>query len=385
MTHFKRYVSTAQIPLAWNALVRHDIFLQMPYLKALEKAAPTTITPYYIGVFKDDALVGIALIQRVELYAKDIFRTDSSSKLLAIFKDGLSRILKGNILVVGNMTHTGQHGMYFNSESISPIEFLEILYEAIEDLKTHIKEQGTKSIRAVLFKDYFKNDSIHQATKLLIRQGFYHLDVQPNMILDIRQHWQTIYDYFNDLNKKYKIRYKRAKKKLGPITLKEMTTDAILENSDQLYHLYKNVSNKASFNTFVLPKYHFYTYKLQLKNNFRIFAYYQSGQMIGFFSLIMNKAKLETYFLGYEDAHQHTNQLYLNMLYDMISFGIENGVETIVFARTALEIKSSVGATPRPMSMYMRHTHPIVNVLLKFIFKVMNPELIFEERHPFKI
>ncbi|WP_051209892.1 hypothetical protein [Gelidibacter mesophilus] len=69
MTHFKRYVSTAQIPPAWNALVRHDIFLQMPYLNALEEAAPTTITPYYIGVFKDDALVGIALIQRVELYA----------------------------------------------------------------------------------------------------------------------------------------------------------------------------------------------------------------------------------------------------------------------------------------------------------------------------
>jgi hypothetical protein len=36
--------------------------------------------------------------------------------------------------------------------------------------------------------------------------------------------------------------------------------------------------------------------------------------------------------------------LYLNMLYDMIAYSINKGFKEIIFARTALEIKSSVGA-----------------------------------------
>lgn len=384
MIHFKIYTSINQIPTEWNALVGHDLFLQTSYLRALESAPPSTISLYYIGVFDEDNLVGVAIIQRVKLYAKDMFRSTGTSKLKTILKDGLTRILRGNILVVGNLMHTGQHGMYFNSKAISQKVFLELLFEAIDALKILIKTRNHKSVRAILFKDFFESDKIHSAFKLFERHTFYHLQVQPNMILKISSHWNSFDDYLNDLNTKYKTRYKRAKKKFGKISIKEMTQDEVLENSEHLYHLYKIVSTNASFNTFLLPEHHFYNFKRELQEKFKIFGFYLNNELVGFYTLILNGDILETYFLGYDNAYQNKNQLYLNMLYEMLSFGIANNFNMIVYARTAMEIKSSVGAKPYGMSMYIKHTNPLMNALLKYIFKLMNPAQQWEERRPFK-
>lgn len=124
----------------------------------------------------------------------------------------------------------------------------------------------------------------------------------------------------------------------------------------------------------MLPEQHFYNFKQNFGDNFRLFAYYLNDDIVGFFTLILNHNTLEAYFLGYGDALQFDNQLYLNMLYDMIAFGIENNFKSIVFARTAMEIKSSVGAIPKPMSVYIKHTNSIINTLLKSMFKLMHPE-----------
>jgi hypothetical protein len=71
------------------------------------------------------------------------------------------------------------------------------------------------------------------------------------------------------------------------------------------------------------------------------------------------------------------------MLYDMAKFGIEHHFESIVYARTAMEIKSSVGAKPKAMVMYLKHTNFVLNTILKQIFRFMNPSKDWVERHPF--
>ena len=122
---------------------------------------------------------------------------------------------------------------------------------------------------------------------------------------------------------------------------------------------------------------------LQLQDGFRVFGYYLNEELIGFFTLILNGKHLETYFLGYDAEHQYQNQLYLNMLYNMLGFGINNKFKTVVYARTAMEIKSSVGAKPEAMIVYIKHTNSFMNAILKQIFGLMNPKQKWEERHPF--
>jgi hypothetical protein len=68
----------------------------------------------------------------------------------------------------------------------------------------------------------------------------------------------------------------------------------------------------------------------------------------------------------------------------MASFGIEHQYKQVIFARTAMEIKSSVGAKPHHMSLYLKHTNSVfANTILKGIVKYANPVRDWDERHPF--
>ncbi len=380
----KLFTTSNNLPGAWDALVTHDVFLQTSYLKALEESSPNNISLYYFGFYKNDELVGIAIMQRVELYLNDMFRNDQDSCFQERFKHQVSKIIKGNILVVGNLTHTGQHGLYFNLDAISEHEFMATLIEAVNILKKKIKRVFKKKIRAILLKDYFLTDAIHLTKNTLIDSGFHQLAVQPNMVMHIPKHWYNFDDYIADLHKKYRDRYKTARKKSKSIITKELDEATILNQSEKLYKLYKNVSNNAKINTFVLPENHFYTFKKQLGDTFKVFGYYLQKELVGFYTLIKNKNQLETYFLGYNSNLNYKHQLYLNMLYDMAEFGINNQFQSIVYARTAMEIKSSVGAKPEKMVMYLTHTNWFMNTFLKYIFKLMNPSQSWQERHPFK-
>lgn len=99
---------------------------------------------------------------------------------------------------------------------------------------------------------------------------------------------------------------------------------------------------------------------------------------------MLNGETLETYFLGYDENIQKEKMLYLNMLYNMTAFGIENKFRKIIFGRTALEIKSSIGAKAVKMSGFIFHTNKLVNRYMAQIFTQLEPELSWHERHPFK-
>ena len=384
MIEFQIFNGFSELPSDWDALVSHDLFLQTPYLEALEKASPNNISLYYFGFYNNSDLIGVAIVQRVQLYLNDIFRNDNDSCFRERFKNLVSKVLKGNILVIGNLTHTGQHGIYFNTKENNSKEFIQALISATLELKKEIKKQHNKKIRAFLFKDYFLDDAFNSLTKELNSFGCHKLTVQPNMILEIKSHWNAFDDYTSDLIKKYRDRYKSARKKAKQIKKRELNLLEIENESKTLYKLYKNVSDHAKINTFILPDNHFLEFKLHLEMAFRVYAYYLDNQIVGFYTLILNNKSLETYFLGYDSQYQSKHQLYLNMLYDMLQFGIENKLRQVVYARTAMAIKSSVGANPFKMIMYLKHTNWLMNLLLKVIFKLMNPKQNWEERHPFK-
>lgn len=71
------------------------------------------------------------------------------------------------------------------------------------------------------------------------------------------------------------------------------------------------------------------------------------------------------------------------MLYDYIKIAIENNLTTLNFGRTASEIKSSVGAIPQDLTMYLRHKKSITNKLVKLLLTKVQPTP-FRQNFPFK-
>ena len=384
MTHFKLYHSTSDLPGSWDALPIQDAFLKTPFLRALEVSSPANISTYFLGIFNSEVLVGIAVIQRVEMYFDDVFRKTSNKFFKRCGKFLISKIVKGNALIVGNLMHTGQHGLYFNSESITQEVFLDQVSEGVQALTKTVKKQFNKKIRIIGFKDYFEDDSFHTSNGFFRKEKLYKAQVQPNMIFEVRSDWSSPQEYITAFNKKYRRRYKTARKKSQDIECKEFDLDDVGNFSNEIYKLYENVSDNAGVNSFKLHNNHFYQLKKELNDNFKIYGYFLGERLIGFYSFIKNHNKLETYFLGYNQELQHHYQMYLNMLFDMASFGIEHQFKQVIFARTAMEIKSSIGAKPHNMYIYLKHTNNIIaNTVLKLIVKYANPVRDWDERHPF--
>ncbi|GAA4280233.1 GNAT family N-acetyltransferase [Gaetbulibacter aestuarii] len=384
MIQHKIFNTTEALPKDWDILATNDLFLEKEYLTALEEASPKNIHLYFIAVYNDDTLVGVAVVQLVKLFLNDMFRQQHQGNFKEFIRRSVASFIKGCVLVVGNIMHTGQHGVYFDERRISSSDFLSEINKALIALKPRVRKDYNRSVQAIVLKDYFENDIIEQSTACIKTENFHRLKLQPNMLLNVSDDWHNIDDYKADLAKKYRDRYKRARKKRGALKPVELSLETIKKHSKELYQLYLNVSDNAEFNTFLLQENHFYSLKRHLKDNFKVFGYYDQGKLVGFFSLLLNHDNLETYFLGYDEIHQYPNQLYLNMLYDMLDFGIQNKFKTIVYARTAMAIKSSVGAKAVDMVVYMKHTNIFLNDLFKLIFRIVNPKQDWEERHPFK-
>jgi predicted N-acyltransferase len=376
---FKIFNYTGQLPKNWNDLAIENIFLSTNYLKILEQSAPTNMICHFIGIFQQEELVGIATSQFID--ANQLASFGNREKCLkTYFRDFILKNFASHVLFVGNNMLTGQNAFAF-SDKIKAIEGLRALKNACEELKTIFKKQR-KNIHLTIFKDFSENEIV-DFTKGEFND-FYQFSIQPNMVFDINYEWKTEQNYVDALTKKYRDQYKRARKKAIDIEKSKLNYEEILANEALIYDLYFHVAKNAPFNTFFLSKNHFSNFKFILKDNFLFYGYFLDQKMIGFNTLIKNGNAMDTYFLGYDESIQKDKMLYLNMLYDMIAYSINKGFKEIVFARTALEIKSSVGAKPQKMFGFIEHSNALINRFMPTIFPFIEPNVVWQERNPFK-
>jgi len=145
-----------------------------------------------------------------------------------------------------------------------------------------------------------------------------------------------------------------------------------------------SVQKNAGFNLVYLKPTYFLDLKHRLGDLYKLYGYYLNDRLIGFNTVILNHDELEAHFLGFDREYNMSHQLYLTMLYDKVKKAISFNKKRIVYARTALEIKSSVGAKPKDMCIYLRHENSLLNKVVSPIISVLNPQEKWVPRHPFK-
>lgn len=368
-------VSESQyLPKGWDSIAQANIFLSTKYLQVLESAAPANMKCQFIGIFNQEELVGIALAQFIDLSHLESYG-ERDKKLKTWVRNYLFSQFSSQLLFIGNNMLSGQNAFAVKNQTHIP-EILQTLKQATFDINQHSKNHLTS------FKDFMPSDLPN------FDQAVFKKDLkftsQPNMIFEINPLWIEEEDYVKALTKKYRDQYKRSRNKASSIQKRKLTLDEIEDQQEIIYDLYLHVAENAPFNTFYLPKNHFYMLKEKLKDDFMLYGYFIDGKLIGFNTLIKNGKSLDTYFLGYDEKIQKEKMLYLNMLYDMIECGISLKFEKIIFGRTALEIKSSVGAIDTPMFGFMRHSQPLINQFLGQIFNYLEPVTTWKRRSPFK-
>lgn len=364
--------------ISFDSPFSDDIFRSKSFLSILETAPPEGFRFCYFIFKKGEQTIGFipCEIKHFKADASLNFSKDSNPFILGIRKS-LAKHISFETLIVGSLLLTGEHSYFFDYQLIKKTDSEFLLFKAIEYAKKTLSEENI-FIKTVFIKDFFEPQNF------LTTEGYNEFQVEPNFIFEIPPSWHTFEDYMEALSSKYRVRTKRAFKKAEGLEKKEFNLERIIAHKNDINRLYKNISEKSAFNLVDLHENYFVEMKRELEDKFQLWGYFTEGVLVGFFTTVDNGEEMEAHFLGYDEKANIHYHVYHNFLLDILKTGIESSKKRIILARTAHEIKSSIGAKAHDMYLYMKHEKPCINNLLPYFLKVLSPRDIWQPRNPFK-
>lgn len=375
----------AEMPSDWEEVTAgRNLFLERSYFQALEESPPEGATFGYLLFYQRHRPAGVAALQFVDFRTDQAIRhrRQSNGKGLSTrVKDALARRLHFRLMVCGNLLLTGEHGHYFREDLLSPPAATEWLLNSLHRLSRHLAGAG-RPISATLIKDVAAT-STTALSPFFSGQGFHLLRFEPNMVLELCPEWSTMEDYLESMTSKYRVRARRAFKKAALLLRRELHLPELPQFMPALYDYYRSLAEGADFNMTQLSPGYFLALKKHVPDRFRLYGYFLQEKLIGFCTTLRNGEELEAHFLGFDPDGNRAFQLYLNMLYDIVGEGLAGKARRIIFARTALEIKSSVGARPQDMHIYLKTENRFINFLAPYLVRLLEPRTDWTPRHPF--
>lgn len=382
---FEIYNAVSSLPQSWTDLVQQkNSFLDLPFLRAIEKSPPVGVQNRYLLIRWKNRAVGVVLLQLIDYRLKETLKNlgdDVGRTWRQELSYRLAGVMNFRLLVIGNLLLSGEHAFLFDEDLLSRSQGIELMIQYLPQIRSQLEVQEKRGLSGVLIKDLGSPLQSHE------RQGLMHqVTFQPSMSLQLRNEWNLTEDYLADLQSKYRVRARRAFKKAKDIQIREWSLEEIQRKKEELHALYRAVADKATFNMLHLQAEYLPSLKEELGPGFRFFGYEsKEGELLGFCTLIQNGKAYDAHFLGLDEKSNREHQLYLNMLFDMLGQAIKRSdITSIVFGRTALEIKSSIGAIAEDMYCYIKHFNPVFNLVIGWLIRKYDPVEEWQARHPFK-
>ncbi|TVZ56210.1 peptidoglycan biosynthesis/recognition protein [Lutibacter sp. Hel_I_33_5] len=368
----------------WEALnCTNNLYFSPKYLSSIEKHNPQISFSYIVLVDETQNPIAFASIQIIDFYLDGI-RNDL--ELLVRKVKNIGRKLgviphkkPFKILNCGNTFVSGEHGIFIKEDQDKKIIIKE-LAKAIQHF-VNANKTLSKEISAYMLKDFIKESLF--ITDELHDYSYYSFHVDPNMVLYLDEKWNNFDDYLAAMKTKFRVKARKAFKQSADIVINDVTKENIDDFLPKMTELYKTVSSKAEFN---LGDFNLETYKTlkdKLGDKYIIKTYSIDDKIVGFLSGLINQTSLDAHFVGIDYSLNKEYAIYQRMLYDYIEMAIKHKIACINFGRTASEIKSSVGAIPQDLTIYLRHKQSLTNRILKLFLQKIEPTA-FHQKFPFK-
>ena len=169
---------------------------------------------------------------------------------------------------------------------------------------------------------------------------FKKFQVDPNMV--VKNAWKTMPAYVAAMRTKYRQRYQSTLKKSAGISAQKLSFIQIVDYKDELNALFRNVVRLDKFNLEQIAEDYFI--RLAQMPEFSLYGYFAGERLVGFRSSIDAGEKLIAHYVGFDEQVNSEQKIYQRMLFDYVEEGIAKKAAEIHLGRTALEIKSTVGA-----------------------------------------
>lgn len=364
----------------WEEVVPKDkLLMRRCYLAAVENSSESTHKHRYVLIYKNEEPVAAAIFNIIDIGGDDFGSVKQENKVATKkIVNKLKRKATLRVLICGNVHLSGEHGFHYN-DSIDPEDAYHALAEAAYRIRQTERHRGRVHIQ--LIKDFYQGE--FEYSEHLKLSKYRKFEVDPNMIVYIRDSWKNFDDYLDSMKSKYRKRATSAVKKGLALERRILSAEEIKKYQQRINELYENVAAKAKFRIIKIPVEYFYYLKENLQEDFEFLGYFLDGKMVGFTCSIFWGDNCEGHTIGLDYDYNTKYSVYQNILYDDIKTAIKSNKKTVIFGRTAIEIKSAVGAEPADMQCFIRHPNAITNRLLKPIFRHIKTSN-WTQRSPFK-
>jgi len=365
----------------WEEVSKNqNIYLGHNYLSALEMGLSDFNFRYFLFYDTDNKIVGISYFQLLNITDQDINFDALSNKMQGLLPLSFRKWLSSRVLICGNAFATGENGFVF-LDCVSKSDSIELINKAIQ----HIVEQeaiANRSISISLIKEFWPN----KLSKFTAFKSYkYHeVNIDVNMVLDIKPTWNSFDDYLKALNSKFRTKSKQVLKKSKQIEIIDFENETIQERLSEIDKLYHNMVNKSSFSFGRLNAKTLLELKDRLGESLYFKGYLLDNKIIGFATATTLNQTLDGNFIGIDHQYNKEFSVYQRILYDFIGYAIEKKLTSVRLGRTAEEIKSGVGALPIEMKFYAKHHNSFKNGILRPFLSLLKPSQ-FNLRRPFKI
>jgi len=358
---------------------KYNLFFSKSYLSVLEKSLATTILSQYILFFKNDVPVGFAVVQHFKFNSSQLSLKELPCTISTTVKHTIFKNSDVNVLICGNLFSCGEHGFIFNYDQINKATAFELLSKALLNINTVEKTASKPSF--ILLKEFWPNSS--WVGNYLKESDFKVFEIDANMVLKLQSHWHTFDNYLESLRTKFRTRQKKIFQKSATLQVHDFKANDIDIYADDINRLYLSVLEKADFKLGKLSATTFKNLKATLGTQFIFSGYFLNQKLIGFSTAFVLDHAIEANHIGIDYTYNKKYALYQKMLFDYVNMAITRKVKELRLGRTADTIKSTIGAQPMDMKLYVRHRNPISNTLLKPLIELISPRT-YEIRNPFK-
>jgi len=289
-------------------------------------------------------------------------------------------MVKHEMLICGNVILTGEYGIRIVSGDNGEMNM--VTPHILDAVKAYIKKHKNKQIQSILLKDFYLEGPLKRQS--FGAEKFTSFQVQPDMILTVDSSWTSYADYLAAVKSKYRVKFKKVKKKGVDLSFQVMDQNMAQRYNAEMYKMYKDTADRATFSMFVLDENYFGRLKEVLGDNIILTGVFLEETLVAFFTYVKNGELGDAHFLGYNVSLNNKYQIYFNILLQLVETAIDNKANYLNLSRTALEIKSSVGAKPYNMEVHLRYHRSWINKHLPYFLSKFVPANDWLPRNPFK-
>ena len=357
-------------PVAWNALVsRGAVGLEVPHLRAVERAGVSDVENYYLVAFHERRPVGIAHFFVIDMDLASL-SADIDADTITTLRRYDPNFMRMRTVECGFVAGLG--------EAIAAVpehwpQFLDSLVNALEDVAV------SRHADVVLVRDIpLPKVDAYEHLRARDFETFFGF---PRAVIPIA--WNSFDEYLASLKSESRRTARRALAKLQSPGVKAEAVIDFAAHADEMAALWRQTNSRATYQHEQLSARYFREISRRLGARSEAILIHSEEKLVGMAVCLLGDEELFFAHVGMADDRRPEDEICRNLCYVALQRAIDGGYRRLNMGITTYDLKFDIGAVSEPLVYFVKHVgHPeFTPTLARLLSKsIAQPE---NKHHPF--